>query len=110
MYKHVHGRKRHILVDSLGFLLGVHVTAASVQDRQGAQQLLVRHRARYPRLRHLWVDGNYSGLFPAWAYNFQDLTVEISSKLPRGQGYSPHRWVVERTFAWFGKCRRLSKD
>ena len=104
------GRKRHVLVDTQGLLLGVHVTAASVQDRRGAQQLLQRYRSVYPGLQLIWVDRNYSGLFPAWAWNFQQLAVEVVVPVRDAGRYSPRRWVVERTFAWLGKARRLSKD
>ncbi len=106
------GRKRHILVDTCGFLLAVMVTAASVQDRDGARLLLARLAGFGKKLRLIWVDGAYRGPLLDWvAHHFR---FRLQPTLPpRGQkGFVvlARRWVVERTFAWLGLHRRLSKD
>jgi len=110
--KHVMGRKRHILVDTLGLLLGVVVTAACVSDPAGARQLLRRLGGFCKDLRKIWVDGTYRGTLLAWVE--QHFRFRLEAVLPpKGQkGFSvlPRRWVVERTLAWFGCNRRLSKD
>jgi putative transposase len=110
--KQVNGRKRHILVDTLGLLLAVVVTAASVQDRDGARLLLTRLGGVGKKLRKLWVDGGYQGALEAWvAERFRFcLQVVLRPKEQKGFVVLPRRWVVERTFAWLSHHRRLSKD
>jgi len=111
--KRVHGRKRHIVTDTNGLLLGVHVHPANVQDVHGAVPLLERVRDRFPKLRHVFADRVYRGkqlvdaLSPCGPW-----TIEIVQRPPGVKGFQllPRRWVVERTFAWFGRCRRLSRD
>jgi putative transposase len=110
--KLIHGRKRHLLVDTLGLLLAVVVTPASVQDRDGARLLLSRLGGACKRLRRIWVDGAYRGQVLDWVvahfrFCFQ---VVVRPKEQKGFVVLPHRWVVERTFAWLSHCRRLSKD
>lgn len=110
--KLVKGRKRHIAVDTQGLLLAVWVSPANVGDRDGARETLSFCHGTYPRLTHVWADGGYGGPLVAEAASQYGLTLQIVEK-PKGQkGFSvlPRRWVVERTFAWLGKCRRLSKD
>jgi putative transposase len=106
------GRKRHILVDTCGWLLAVIVTAASVQDREGARLLLARLAGFCKKLRLIWVDGAYRGPLLDWvAQRFRFRLQPILP--PRGQkGFVvlARRWVVERTFAWLGLNRRLAKD
>jgi putative transposase len=111
-YKLVKGRKRHIAVDTLGLLLVVVVTAASVQDRDGAKLLFSRLKSTFPRLKHFWADGSYSGQLIDWVKGFANWVLEIVKKPDDQKGFAvlPRRWVVERTFAWFGFYRRLSKD
>lgn len=111
--KKIMGRKRHIIVDTLGLLIGLVVHAASIQDRDGASIALKVLRRRWPRLRHIFADAGYAGPKLRRALRRTGkFTLEII-KRPRGQrGFHllPRRWVVERTFAWLGRCRRLAKD
>jgi putative transposase len=111
--KKVKGRKRHILVDTLGFLWKVVVHGADIQDRDGAKLLL---QALPPMLRlrllKLWADGGYRGTLVEWCWQQMRTLLEIVSPPPTQQGFAvlPKRWLVERTFAWLGNYRRLSKD
>lgn len=111
--KKIMGRKRHIVVDTLGLMLFVHVHAANIQDRDGACELIKLIRHRFPRLRHLFADGAYAG--PKLREELKGLgrwTIEIVRRSDTKTGFVvlPRRWVVERTFAWLGRCRRLAKD
>jgi putative transposase len=111
----VKGRKRHILVDTLGLLLTVVVTAASVQDRDGAMALLDVLRHRFARLRVIWADQAYTGDLIAWVWTlrpWRKVRLEIVKRPEGSKGFLllPKRWIVERTFAWLGRYRRLSKD
>jgi putative transposase len=111
--KKIKGRKRHILTDTLGLLLFVIVHAASVQDRDGAPDLLKAVRHRFPWLRHVFADGGYAGDKLRDALKGHgDWTIEIIKRSDAAKGFEvlPRRWVVERTFAWLGRCRRLAKD
>jgi putative transposase len=102
-------------VDTLGLLLTVVVTAASVQDRDGAKQLLGMLRHRYTRLRHMWADGAYAGPLVEWVKGLRPrrpMRLEITKRSDAVQGFVviPKRWIVERTLGWFNRYRRLSKD
>jgi putative transposase len=112
--KKVNGRKRHLAVDTLGFLLVVVVHPANVQDRDGGKYVIVHLAApgAFPRLAHLWVDGAYAGQLVAWVAAYAGWTAEVVSRPEGAKGFLllPRRWVVERTLAWLGRCRRLSKD
>ena len=107
------GRKRHLVVDTEGLLLAVAVHPADLQDRDGARLVLARLRHRFPRLQHLWADAGYAGpKLGDWVRETTDWTLEIVRRAEPGTGFQvlPRRWVVERTFAWLGRYRRLSKD
>lgn len=110
--KLITGRKRHILVDTCGLLLAVVVTAASVQDRDGARLLLQRLAGFCKKLRLIWVDGAYRGPLVDWVaerFRFRLMPV-LRPDGQKGFAVLARRWVVERTFAWLGHNRRLSKD
>jgi len=125
------GVKRHILVDTEGFLLSVVVHAASIPDRKGGQWVLetAAAAAAFPRLQHIWADQGYTGTLVRWAEQEYGWTVQVVYPADRqmkryapdvlaelGDGQTtgfhviPRRWVVERTFSWLGRYRRLSKD
>jgi transposase len=111
--KKINGRKRHIVVDTAGHLVGLEVHAADIQDRDGAASLLASIRFLYPWLRHIFADGGYAGEKVREALAGKgEWTIEIvkRSDLAKGFVVLPRRWVVERTFAWLGRCRRLAKD
>ncbi len=111
--KKVKGRKRHLAVDTLGLLLAVVVHSAALQDRAGATLVLAALAAGgFPRLRLLWADGGYAGKLVAWVREHCGwlLTIVKRSDDVRGFQVLPRRWVVERTFAWLSRYRRLSKD
>jgi transposase len=110
--KKVNGRKRHIVVDTLGLLVCVLVTSAAVQDRVGGARVLYRARMAMPSIALVWADGGYSGRCVAFARRLLRIALEIVHK-PEGQrGFAalPRRWVVERTLSWLTRCRRLDRD
>jgi putative transposase len=109
MAQKVTGRKRHLLVDTLGLLLAVWVTAASVQDRDGGRAVLHQVNLNYPRLSKIWADEAYRAIVPE-ARRACLAPLEIVSRTEPGFVVQPKRWIVERTFAWLGGYRRLSKD
>lgn len=126
--KKVNGRKRPMLVDTLGLRLKVVVHPASRHDREGAKLVLAGLQRRFPRLRHRWADQGSTGLILAWIHEELGWTVEVVERSPRrglvvtADGRLqrvrlpavfeplPRRWVVERSFAWLGRQRRMSKD
>jgi transposase len=111
--KKIKGRKRHIVTDTAGHLVGLHVHPADIQDRDGAVPLLASIRSLYPWLRHIFADTAYTGDKLAHALaGIGRWTLEIIKRSDTAKGFEvlPRRWVVERTFAWLGRCRRLAKD
>lgn len=114
-HKKVNGRKRHIMTDTLGLLIAVVVSAANVQDRDGAVVLLLTAAGRgRSRLAKIWADHGYTGEYRAWALEEFGIDVEIVEQDPelRGTGFHilPRRWVVERTNAWISRRRRCARD
>ena len=122
--KKVSGRKRHLLVDTVGLLLKAKVHAANILDNQGGKLLLENLREQFPRIRHCWADMGYRGDFPAWCKQRLGWSIEIVKRPSRWGRYPENveppalprftvlkrRWVVERTIAWISRNRRLSKE
>ena len=107
--KKLKGRKRHVAVDTDGRLLMINLTTADVQDAAGADLILKAIRKRWPWLKHLFADGAYDRGRLASLAAYKDFTLEVMRKLPDQKGFQvlPRRWVVERTFGWMVRWRRL---
>lgn len=110
--KKIKGKKRHILVDTLGLLLMVFVSAASISDTAAGETLFSRIRTRFKRLKLVWADEGYKQSIVNWVRKVCHFVLEIVSKEKDQKGFvvQPQRWKVERSFAWFNRYRRLSKD
>lgn len=111
--KKVKGRKRHIVTDTEGNLLQIYVHSANVQDVHGAVPLLQKTGRRFHKLRHIFADRVYRGpQLQERLSAFGNWNIEIVERPPGSKGFQllPRRWVVERTFAWIGRRRRLAKD
>ena len=110
--KKITGRKRHLLVDVMGLVLAVVVHSAGIQDRDGAKLVFERIRKRFERLTLIWADGGYAGKLVTWVKESCDRDLEIVKRNDNLKEFHvvPRRWVVERTFGWLGRYRRMSKD
>jgi transposase len=109
--KKLTGRKRFLVVDTQGRLLGALVVGAAWSEQQGARELLARLLPQWPRLRKLWADQGYRGLEEGLQRKY-GLELEIVTRAPEQRGFVPlpRRWVVERSIAWTDRCRRLAKE
>ena len=109
--KKVNGIKRHVVVDTLGLLLGLLILPADVQDRDGARQLLQKEGGLWKRLKLLWADSAYGGALIDWVRKSFRFRLEIVRPKEGQKGFAvrPRRWVVERTFGWLGRYRRLAR-
>ena len=110
--KKTNGRKRHIAVDTGGLILAVVVTAASIQDRDGAHRLLTALRSAFSTVTLVFADGGYAGRLLLWAKDVLALRVQIMKRSDTAIGFEviPRRWVVERTYGWIVKHRRCVRD
>lgn len=110
--KQVKGRKRHSIVDTLGFLVLVLVTAGSVQESDGGQEILIDVKQKTGRLKKVYADQGYKQWLVDWIAAHQHFVLEVVHKDPAQKGFKPQpkRWLVERFFAWLNNFRRLSKD
>src|ERR1700758_3723268 len=108
--KKVNGRKRPIAVDSMGLVLAVVITAASVQDRDAARPLLWNLHRACRRIRLIWADAVYTGKLTSWAASMTMTLQIVARRNPHAFEVLPRRWVVERTFAWISKHRRTVRD
>ena len=110
--KRIKGRKRHLLVDTMGLILALVVHSAGIQDRDGAQAVFAQARSKCPRLEKVWADGGYAGQLVAWVDDHCAWELEIVKRSDDVKGFKliPKRWVSERTFGWLNKYRLLSKE
>ena len=110
--KKVKGTKRHLLVDTIGLLLGVVVHPANSQDRDGAKLTLSQARTLFPKLRLIWADGGYAGKLIEWTLRACGWILAIVKRSDTAEGWVllPRRGVVERTFGWLSRCRALARD
>jgi putative transposase len=113
--KKIKGRKRHVAVDTLGLVLAIMITPAAVQDRDAAKGLIKGLVHMFGRLQIIWADGGYLGALVRWVKQLRPygkLKLEIVRRCDRVKGFKvlPKRWIVERTFGWFFKSRRLCRD
>jgi transposase len=110
--KKINGRRRHLICDTIGLLLMINVTAGDVTDRQAATDMLPALHGRFPTITKLWADSGYTGTLITWALAALHLVVTVIKRSDDVSGFVvlPHRWVVERTFGWLLRSRRLARD
>ena len=111
--KKIKGRKRHILVDTLGLIISVIVHSAGIQDRDGGRYVLGKANTKHHNKLKVWVDGGYAGKLIEWAKNILDYDLEVVKRSDINKHVFkvlPKRWIVERTLSWLSRYRRLSKD
>jgi putative transposase len=110
--KKIKGRKRHLLVDTMGLIITVVVHSAALQDRDGAKLVFEKALPKCTRLAKVWADGGYAGKLVEWVAGHCPWELEIVKRSDDGKGFQliPKRWVSERTFAWLNKYRLLSKE
>jgi putative transposase len=110
--KQVKGRKRHIVVDTLGLLLLVMVTSASIQDRDGGVELCDEVQQQFVSIKKIWADSSYRGELVEYVQLWCRFVLEIVKRLAEQRGFQvqPKRWIVERSLGWLTSFRRLSKD
>ena len=108
----MNGRKRRVIVDTRGLTLEAAVHPANIQDRDGAKLVIEKLVGQFPRLDLIWADGGYAGKLVDWVKEATGCKLEIVRRRKGERGFTvlPRRWVVERTPAWLGKYRRMSKD
>ena len=96
----------------MGMILAIVVHPGNIQDRDGAKLVLNKLRGRYRRLKLIWADGGYAGKLIEWTASFGNWVLEIVKRSDDVVGFAvlPQRWIVERTFGWIGRYRRMSKD
>lgn len=106
------GRKRFLLVDTEGWVIAQYVDAADVADSDSGRLVVRAAQRAHPRLHHLWVDAGFAGEFVDWVRQAVGWTAEVVTKVAGQVGFQvqAHRWLVERTYGWLGRQRRLSKD
>ena len=110
--KKIKGKKRHLMVDVLGLIIAVNVTAANVNDRAGAFENFINVFEKIPRLELIWADGGFTGPLVDFTKKIFNWTIEIIRPVTnKGPGFHvrPWCWIVERTFSWLDKNRRLNK-
>ena len=110
--KKINGRKRHIITDTMGFVIAIIIHSANIQDREGAKNVIEELRYKYPRLIKILADQGYTGELADWITKGFRITLEIVKKVVGISGFNvlPKRWIVERTFGWLGFQRRLVND
>ena len=110
--KKINGRKRHIITDTMGFIIAIIIHSADIQDRDGAKDTIEELRYKFPRLVKILADQGYTGELGNWVFKTFNYTLEIVKKVAGIGGFNvlPKRWIVERTFGWLGFQRRLVND
>jgi transposase len=110
--KKINGRRRHLICDTIRLLLMIHVTAGDITDRQAATEMLPALRGRFPTITKLWADSGYTGTLITWALAVLHLVVTVVRRCDDLRGFRvlPRRWVVERSFGWLMRSRRLARD